>query len=250
MHFLAALMALFTLCSPVSGRADAQGWYIRRTTDHTQPVADARFSYLKNYPAYYLDARSTEEDKVLYLTFDAGYENGNIARILDVLAEKGAVGSFFILQNLVYKNKDLLARMVQEGHLVCNHTAHHKDMTRTDRDAFTAELTEMEEVYRAGTGLELAKFYRPPEGRVNEDNVRWASEMGYKTVLWSFAYADWDNDKQPSEAAAKEKILAATHPGEIILLHPTSATNAAILGDLIDAWRADGYRLASLDALP
>lgn len=250
MHLFAAFMALLTLCTPVVGRADTTGWYIKRTTDHTRPVADARFSYLENYPAYYVDARSTPDDKVLYLTFDAGYENGNIERILDVLAEKKAVGSFFILQNLVYKNKPLLARMAEEGHLVCNHTAHHKDMTRTDQDAFVEELTEMERVYHEGTGLELAKYYRPPEGRVNEDNVRWASEMGYKTVLWSFAYADWDNDKQPSTDAAKEKILAATHPGEIILLHPTSATNAAILGDLIDAWRADGYRLASLDDLP
>ena len=123
-------------------------------------------------------------------------------------------------------------------------------MAKVTKDDFAAELAEMEKVYREGTGRELAKYYRPPEGSFTEDNLKWAEELGYTTVLWSFAYADWDNGRQPDPQAAIRKILDATHPGEIILLHPTSATNAQIIGTLIDAWRADGYRFETLANLP
>lgn len=249
MRWIAGLLAVMTFWMPTSAGGHTTNWFFKRTTDHSQPVCDARFSFMEKYPAYYVDRRSTPDDKVIYITFDAGYENGNIEKILDTMREKQVVSSFFILQNLVYKNKDLLDRMVQEGHLICNHTAHHKNMAKVTQDVFAAELAEMEKVYREGTGRELAKFYRPPEGSFTEENLKWAEKLGYTTVLWSFAYADWDNGRQPDPHAAVKKILDATHPGEIILLHPTSATNAAILGELIDAWRADGYRFETLEHL-
>lgn len=249
MRWIAGVLALAALWSPMPVGGQTTGWFFKRTNDHTQPVCDARFSFMENYRAFYVDRRSTEEDKVMYITFDAGYENGNIKKILNTLQEKQVPASFFILQNLVYKNKDLLDRMVNEGHLICNHTAHHKNMAKVTQDVFAAELAEMEKVYREGTGRELAKYYRPPEGSFTEENLKWAEELGYTTVLWSFAYADWDNGKQPAPGAAIQKILDATHPGEIILLHPTSATNAEIIGALIDAWRADGYRFETLEKL-
>lgn len=250
MRWIAGILALVAFWSPVSAGGHTTGWFFKRTNDHTQPICDTRFSFLENYRAYYVDRRSTADDKVMYITFDAGYENGNIASIMDTLREKQVPASFFILQNLVYKNKDLLDRMVNEGHLICNHTAHHKNMAKVTKDDFAAELAEMEKVYREGTGRELAKYYRPPEGSFTEDNLKWAEELGYTTVFWSFAYADWDNGRQPDPQAAIRKILDATHPGEIILLHPTSATNARIIGTLIDAWRADGYRFETLANLP
>ena len=250
MRWIAGILALVAFWSPVSAGGRTTGWFFKRTNDHTQPICDTHFSFLENYRAYYVDRRSTADDKVMYITFDAGYENGNIASIMDTLREKQVPASFFILQNLVYKNKDLLDRMVNEGHLICNHTAHHKNMAKVTKDDFAAELAEMEKVYREGTGRELAKYYRPPEGSFTEDNLKWAEELGYTTVLWSFAYADWDNGRQPDPQAAIRKILDATHPGEIILLHPTSATNARIIGTLIDAWRADGYRFETLANLP
>lgn len=246
MRWIAGLLALTAFWTPATAGGRQTIWFFKRTSDHTQPVCDARFSFLEKYPAYYVDRRSTDADKVIYLTFDAGYENGNIEKILDTMKEKQVVSSFFILQNLVYKNKELLERMANEGHLICNHTAHHKDMAKATRDVFAAELAEMENVYKEGTGRELAKFYRPPEGSFTEENLQWAAELGYTTVLWSFAYADWDNGRQPDPRASVRKILDATHPGEIILLHPTSSTNAAIIGELIDAWKADGYRFETL----
>lgn len=225
-------------------------WFIRHNGDGTAPQIDTAFSYLDRYSAYYMDKAANEQgEKVLYLTFDAGYENGNIAKILDVLKEEEVPGAFFILGNLVWKNKDLLVRMKEEGHLVCNHTSRHGDMSRADRTTFEREIRELEEQYREAMGCDLDPFYRPPEGKFVEDNVKWAEELGYTTVLWSFAYPDWDNGRQPRTDWAKEKILSNTHPGEILLLHPTSQTNASIMKELIVTWKQMGYRFASLDNL-
>jgi peptidoglycan-N-acetylmuramic acid deacetylase len=241
------------LMSPVSVGAtgkECDHWFIRHTGNHTPPTCDSRFSYMDRYAAYYMDQKAAEDDrKIIYLTFDAGYENGNISKVLDVLKEEHVPAAFFILQNMVDKNLYLLNRMVEEGHLICNHTARHKDMSKADEAAFCAELQKMEQVYRDATGKELAKFYRPPEGKFVEQNLKWAQDMGYTTVLWSFAYADWDNKKQPSEQLAKEKILQNVHSGEIMLLHPTSATNAAILGDVIRTLKNEGYVFKSLTEL-
>lgn len=252
MKLLAGFLAIMSLLTPtVKSPPEGYGrhWYIKHTGDHTPPERDPCFSFMDSYHAYYLDKNACDEDKVIYLTFDAGYENGNIAKILDVLKEENVPAAFFILQNLVYKNKDLLTRMAQEGHLICNHTAHHKDMSKATQEEFIAELEEMEKVYREATGCELAKFYRPPEGNFVEENLAWADEMGYATVLWSFAYADWDNGKQPDPERAKKKILSNTHPGEILLLHPTSETNANILKELITTWKSEGYRFGTLTEL-
>ncbi len=251
----ALILAAIAAFSPIGIAAKESAcdhWYIKHTGDHTPPVCDSRFSYLENYPAYYIDKKIREGEtpkKRIFLTFDAGYENGNITKILDTLKSENVPAAFFILQNMAYKCKDLLERMDAEGHLICNHTAHHKDMSRADEATFRAELTEMEDVYREATGKELAKFYRPPEGKFVENNLKWAQDMGYTTVFWSYAYADWDNGKQPDPDKAKEKLLANAHPGEILLLHPTSATNATILGDFIRTLKSEGYEFCSLTEL-
>ena len=227
-------------------------WYCKRNKDHTQPTLDTNMAYIEQHNAFYVDRAHdhTNEDKVIYLTFDAGYENGNVAKILDVLKAENVKASFFILENLIRKNTDLVIRMGSEGHTVCNHTATHKDMSRvTDKEIFKEELEKLERTYREYTGREIAKIYRPPEGRFSEESLRFADELGYKTVFWSFAYADWDNAHQMSIAAAKKKILDNVHNGEIMLLHPTSSTNAAILGDVIRELKMQGYRFSTLDAL-
>ena len=247
---LISLLSLLIAPFPVGGHST--GFYVKRNAEHHQPALDASFSYIEGYDAYYVDKRHGDdcEERVLYLTFDAGYENGNIAKILDALKAEGVPAAFFVLENLIKRNTDLVRRMSDEGHLVCNHTMHHRDMSQiSDPDAFAAELNALEALYRETIGKEMAKYYRPPEGRVSEKNLDMAQSLGYKTVLWSFAYADWDNAKQPSEEAAIKKILDNTHNGAIVLLHPTSATNAAILPRLIKEWRAMGYRFGSLDEL-
>ena len=191
-----------------------------------------------------------DNNKIAYLTFDAGYENGNIARILDVLKKKEVKGAFFILENLINSNPEIVLRMQSEGHLVCNHTAHHKDMSKiSDIGEFSRELSTMELSYKELTGSELARFYRPPEGKFSEANLKFASDLGYKTVFWSFAYADWDNQKQPSKEYAIKKILDNVHNGAVILLHPTSATNAEILETIIDEMRKNGYEFGTLEDL-
>ncbi len=247
---LLSLIMLTCMLLPVG--AVGHGWYVKRNPDHKQPRLEPQFSYIDQYNGYFVDVRHGDDcaEKVLYLTFDAGYENGNVEKILDVLKQEQVPGAFFILDNLIKRNTALVVRMAQEGHTVCNHTLRHKDMTTlTDEAAFAAELSALETLYTEKTGLSMAKYYRPPEGKFNEDNLRMANDLGYKTIFWSFAYADWDNNKQPSKEAAKKKILDNTHNGAVILLHPTSATNAAILGELITAWREMGYRFGSLDEL-
>jgi peptidoglycan-N-acetylmuramic acid deacetylase len=155
-----------------------------------------------------------------------------------------------VLSHLIEQNTDLVTRMFDEGHMVCNHTARHKDMSKiADRAAFEAELKALETICLEKTGRDMAKYYRPPEGKFSESNLQHAKQLGYSTIFWSFAYADWDNEKQPSVEAAKQKILSNVHPGEVMLLHPTSATNAAVLGEVIDQCRAMGYRFGTLHEL-
>lgn len=247
---LFSIFCLLFSALPVNG--DSVSFYAKRNNEHKQPVLDAAFSYIEEYDAFYVDKRHGDDcdERVLYLTFDAGYENGNIERILDVLKEEKVPGAFFILENLIKRNTALVRRMKDEGHLVCNHTMRHPDMSKiSDIDAFSKELHALEAIYRQEIGGEMAKYYRPPEGRFSRKNLEMAQALGYKTIFWSFAYADWDNDKQPSEEYAIKKILDNTHNGAIILLHPTSATNAAILPRLIAEWRKMGYHFGTLDEL-
>ena len=249
---LAVLASSVLGAVPAVAHPHAPGYYVMRNTEHRQPALPPEFSYIEKYDAFYLDRRhgDSNEEKVIYLTFDAGYENGNIEKILDILAEKEVPAAFFILDNLIKRNKDLVLRMKDEGHLVCNHTMRHRDMSKIlDPEAFAAELRSLEKLYSEEIGGEMAKYYRPPEGRFCEENLRQAQALGYKTVFWSIAYADWDNNKQPSEEEAIKKLLDNTHNGAIALLHPTSSTNAAILSRMIDSWRALGYRFGTLDEL-
>ena len=188
--------------------------------------------------------------KVLYLTFDAGYENGCTADILDVLKKHNIPAAFFLVGNYMEKNPDLVCRMVEEGHIVGNHTMHHPDMSKlTDKAAFSKELTDLENLFRDVTGKDLPKYYRPPQGIYSEENLKMAQEMGYKTVFWSLAYADWNNNAQPTKDQAFQKLLPRVHNGAVILLHSTSKTNAAILDELLTIWEQQGYTFETIDKL-
>ncbi len=249
--FAVVLLLLF-FCVSAGARGEAIGWYCARNREHKQPIADSNLAYVEEYGGYYIDKKHGDDstEKVVYLTFDAGYENGNIEKILDVMKTEDVKGAFFILGNLITKNTELVKRMAAEGHTVCNHTNRHRDMTLVaSKEEFGAELESLEALYREYVGGEIAKYYRPPEGRFNEATMRYASELGYKTIFWSFAYADWDNAKQPSAEAAKKKIMDNIHNGAVILLHPTSATNAEILGDVIRELKAQGFSFGTLDGL-
>ncbi len=236
--------------SVTTAAGTSYSWYCPHRKDGMPPAIPSEMSFIEEHGGYFLDRKAKEDDKVIYLTFDAGYENGNVEKILDVLKEENVQGAFFILDNLITANTDLVKRMAEEGHLVCNHTAKHRDMSAvTDKAEFEEELAKLESIYKEYTGYDMAKFYRPPEGKFSETNMIHADELGYKTIFWSFAYADWDNNKQMSAEKAIEKVLGGTHNGEILLLHPTSATNAAILPELIRTWKSMGYRFGTLNEL-
>ena len=248
---VSVLLVCLSLCVHVVA-LEAQNWYCVRNKEHKQPVVGNDIGYAESFGGYYIDRAHGDgsEKKVVYLTFDAGYENGNVERIVDVLAEKKVTGAFFVLQNLVEKHPDLIEKMLDGNNLVCNHTATHPDMTtKTTFEEFKAELEALEISYRETTGRELSKYFRPPEGRFNRQVLEYAQNMGYKTIFWSFAYEDWDNEKQMSCDKAKAKILDNIHNGAVILLHPTSKTNADILGEVIDELRAQGYEFGTLDEL-
>lgn len=253
-HF-SALLLVFCLLNAgmlTCFAATEVSWYFKKNSEHKQPQLDKELEFINKYSCYYLDAKHGDDcaEKVIYLTFDAGYENGNIERILDVMKEKDVKGAFFVLGHLIEANTELVKRMADEGHLVCNHTVRHKNMAQvTDRTVFEEELHGLERLYEEKIGGQMAKYYRPPEGRFSEENLKLLEELGYKTVLWSFAYADWDNNSQMAPEKAIEKIQSGTHNGEIILLHPTSKTNADILSKLIDDWKEMGYRFGTLDEL-
>ena len=222
-------------------------WGLSFRQEGSAPVGTAGMEQLRQYDAAYLgDTR----EKVLYLTFDAGYENGCTEQVLDTLKKHQVRAAFFLVGNYIERNADLVRRMVEEGHIVGNHTMHHYDMSKiSDKAAFAKELQDLEALFQQTTGQELPKYYRPPQGIYSEENLKMAQELGYKTVFWSLAYVDWNNDSQPTAEQAFAKLLPRTHNGAVVLLHSTSKTNAEILDELLTKWKEQGYRFGTLDEL-
>ena len=202
---------------------------------------------LGEYGAAYIG--NTAEKKI-YLTFDAGYENGVTEKILDVLKKHQVSAAFFLVGNYLEQNPELVKRMVSEGHTVGNHTYHHYDMSKiSDEASFRQELESLEELYQQVTGEEMEKFYRPPQGCYSEENLKMAGDMGYHTVFWSLAYVDWINDKQPTAQEAFSKLIPRIHNGAVVLLHSTSATNGEILDELLSRWKEMGYTFGTVGEL-
>lgn len=227
---------------------DAEGnWGLSFQEDGKPPVANATHDELAKYDAYY--AEDTTE-KVLYITFDAGYENGYTPAILDALKKHNAKATFFIVGNYISTSPDLVKRMIAEGHIVGNHSFNHPDMSQMNEEQFSKELGELEALYEQTTGEPMKKFYRPPQGKYSENNLAIAKKLGYKTFFWSLAYVDWNTDSQPSHEEAFDKLLKRVHPGAIVLLHSTSKTNGEILDELLTKWEDMGYTFKSLDELP
>ena len=248
--FLATLtVCLFLQGQPVQAEEDTTpyNWYFKKNDSHEQPPLDSCLEFIKKQDGYYLDEGCKE--KVIYLTFDAGYENGNVEKILDTLKAEKVPAAFFLLDNIILKNTDLVLRMVDEGHLVCNHTKNHKNLSSADEEEIRRNLTALEKIYEEKTGREMSKYFRFPEGSYSIEALKSIERLGYKTVFWSFAYEDWDNNRQLSRDKAIRKIIDGTHNGAVMLFHPTSSTNADIMPELISRWRDMGYRFGTLDQL-
>lgn len=222
-------------------------WGLSFAAEGAPPTGNASAHQLAEYNAHYT---GDTEKKVIYLTFDAGYENGYTAAILDTLKKRQVPACFFVVGHYLESAPELVKRMVAEGHLVGNHTNSHPDMSAiSTRDSFLQELTTVEQKYKEITGREMAKIYRPPQGVYSQQNLEMAKEAGYHTFFWSLAYVDWYVDNQPTREQALEKLVGRIHPGAIVLLHSTSATNAQVLDEVIGKWQEMGYTFGSLTEL-
>ena len=227
--------------------AAVSDWGLSFQTNGQPPAGNVSADELRQWDAYYLGDTG---EKTIYLTFDAGYENGCTPAILDALKKHNAPACFFVVGNYIDTAPALVQRMVDEGHIVGNHTLHHPDMSAiASQEAFAAELDGLVAKFTALTGQPMQKFYRPPQGKFSEENLKQAQALGYKTIFWSLAYVDWYTDNQPTEEQAFSKLIPRIHNGAIVLLHSTSETNARILDKLLTRWEEQGYTFGRLDEL-
>lgn len=233
---------------PLAAETSSEGnWGLSFQEDGKAPIGNADSNHLKKLNAYYTGDTSKQ---TIYLTFDAGYENGNTTTLLDALKKHQVTATFFVVGNFIEDNPDLIKRMVKEGHTVGNHTYSHPDMSRiSTKESFQTELNKVELLYQDITGEKMTKFYRPPQGKYSQANLKMAQELGYYTFFWSLAYVDWYENDQPSHEEAFEKLISRIHPGAIVLLHSTSSTNAEILDELLTRWEEMGYHFGDLNDL-
>lgn len=224
---------------------EAENWGLGFGKEGSRPTGNATVEELEKYNAHYVGG---DKEKVIYLTFDAGFENGNTEAILDALKKHRVSATFFLVGHYLESAPDLVKRMVEEGHTVGNHTYHHLDMSSlADKEAFQKEMDDVANLFKEITGEELAMYYRPPQGKYSTENLKMAKELGYHTFFWSLAYVDWYQDKQPTKEEAFEKLVGRIHPGAIVLLHSTSKTNAEILDELLTKWEEMGYTFGTLE---
>lgn len=243
----AYLQARYQTVGTFSIAGETENWGLGFGESGTQPRGNVSAEELKKYDAYYMGDSSR---KVIYLTFDCGYENGNTEKILDALKKHQAPATFFVVGHYLESAPELVKRMVEEGHTVGNHTYHHPDMTAiSDIESFKKEVDDVANLFEEITGQEMVKYYRPPQGKYSTKNLEMAKELGYNTFFWSLAYVDWNVDNQPTKDEAFDKLLTRIHPGAIVLLHSTSKTNGEILDELLTKWEEMGYTFAPLSEL-
>lgn len=210
--------------------------------DKNRPTGALDFN--ANYGKY--GATALREDKKnILLTFDQGYENGYTAQILDTLKEKKVKAVFFLLQDYAERNPELVQRMIDEGHIVGNHSVSHYSMPDLSVEECRQEIEGLQEYMKQNFGVTM-KLFRPPMGEFSEQSLSVTKDCGLSTMLWSFAYADWDVNAQPNPAQAKEKLIGAAHEGAVYLLHSVSQTNAEVLGEVIDGIRDEGFEFEKL----
>ncbi|CCZ18723.1 delta-lactam-biosynthetic de-N-acetylase [Clostridium sp. CAG:780] len=220
------------------------GWGIKRNDNHEQPdVGNVNRKILDKYQGLYM---GNKEQKLVYLTFDLGYEAGYTPKILEVLKQNEVKATFFITAHYVNTQPDLVKQMIDEGHIIGNHTVNHKSMPSCSLDTIKKEVMDLHSAIYEKFGYEM-KFIRPPKGEYSERTVAYTNTLGYTSVMWSFGYDDWDEKKQGREEYGKKKILDNVHNGEIMLLHATSKDNANILEDVIKEIKNMGYEFRNID---
>jgi len=220
------------------------GWGIKRNANNEQPdVGESNRKILEENGGICLGSNL---HKVIYLTFDNGYEAGYTSKILDTLKENDVKATFFITAHYLNTAPELVQRMIDEGHIIGNHTVNHKSMPSISNEDIEKEIMQLHQAVYDKFNYEM-KYIRPPKGEFNERTLKKSAELGYKTVMWSFAYCDWDEKKQPSIEEAKKMIVNNFHPGEIMLLHPNSKTNSEVLDSIIKEAKNQGYEFKLLN---
>lgn len=221
-------------------------WGLKLNTNHTVPEVPAKVkALLDKYSGYYVGDISS---KVIYLTFDEGYENGYTVQILDILKSNNVKAAFFVTKPYITQNKELIKRMVNEGHLVGNHSSKHPSMpSKTgDINVFNLEFSDTENAFREVAGTEMPKFFRPPMGEFSEKSLYLTQRLGYKSIFWSFAHKDWEVNNQPGVDETINRVMTRSHNGEIMLLHAVSKTNTLALDSIIKELQSIGYRFGDL----
>lgn len=250
---IGCLAFLFTVVTQIKPKKtekvnlNVTDWGLSYQKEGQTPVGNANKDFLKKYNSYFV---GNEDEKVIYLTFDCGYEAGYTKNILDTLKKHNVKATFFVVGNYLTSSPELVKRMTDEGHIVGNHTWSHPDMSSiSEGKSFENELKKVENEYEKITNEKMQKFYRPPQGKFSESNLDMANKLGYKTIFWSLAYVDWLKDNQPTKEEAFSKLLTRIHPGSIVLLHNTSKTNSEILDELLTKWENMGYKFKKLSEL-
>lgn len=220
------------------------GWGIKREENHKQP--DLGSSNRKVLEENNGIAIGNSEKKYIYLTFDEGYEAGYTTKILETLQNNNVKAAFFITAHYVNTQEEIVRQMINEGHIIGNHTVNHKSMPDLSEEEIKKEVMELHQVINEKFNYEM-KYIRPPKGEFSERTIQETNKLGYKTVMWSFAYEDWNEIKQPDEEKSKQKIIENLHNGEIMLLHGNSKTNTNILDSIIKEAKSMGYEFKTLD---
>lgn len=239
--FVFAALSLFFISTV---NASGYGWGFKRNDNHETPDIGKYQEIIKDTDSFYI---GDPNQKVVYLTFDAGYDNGNIPKILDILQEKQVYATFFLTGDFLVREEGLTKMIDSYGHIIGNHSWSHKHLSTLSKDGIKEEVVKFEDKYKELFGKDTYKFFRPPAGDFNRESLMYLKELGYKTFFWSIAYKDWVNGEKTENP--KEHIMKNIHNGAIILLHSVSDANVEHLGEIIDSIRAEGYEIKNLDAI-
>lgn len=232
--------------NPSVGYNDRKSWWFKRNSENIPPTAQQDIN-ISQYDAYYIGDTS---EKIIYLTFDEGYENGYTSEILDILKENDVKAAFFVTKSYIKSCPDLVKRMVEEGHIVGNHSVTHPDLTELTDEEVLFEINDCADYFYEVTGTEMPKFFRPPQGVYSIRTLELTQSAGYKTIFWSYAYKDWDTSDQPGAQAAYDMFVENHHNGGIYLLHAVSQSNTEALDAIIKTMKDFGFTFKTLYDLP
>lgn len=224
----------------------AAGWGFKKNPNHTPPEIGSYAKMLEGTNSFYV---GSSDEKKIYLTFDAGYDNGNLESILDTLKDKKVKATFFVTGDFVNRFSDLTKRMVEEGHIVANHSYSHKTINSESKEELENDLKKLEDSFQKVTGTEMVKVFRPPKGEFDRNSLLTLKELGYKTVFWSIAFEDWSEKHQRGKEYSYNSVINNLHNGAIILMHTVSKSNREALPEIIDEIISQGYEFSTVTEL-